>query len=260
LWSVDRSAQHLDHDRAENKRRRVMLTDAQLAEIRERTSQLVDEGCMVLDGIPWCHDAARAVASILPDAARYYDGTGYVFIGDTGIPYGHGWVELEDGTIVDAAVEQFRVVEGLTGWPGTEDIAVIPPGHPWQQRYVGSSVLRSIFHEPGSLGLAVAFLDSEPQAYETVDPIPGFDWDGRVESLDGLSLGPIDVRDGALYAYGYRAASVGRNGQVTCHYLPPESHPRGWEIAAVLGQGSSCNPDEKIIKSELAKIKRRVLR
>lgn len=41
-------------------------------------------------------------------------------------PYGHWWIRLEDGTIVDTAASQF----------GERSPLVIPPGHPMQSRYV----------------------------------------------------------------------------------------------------------------------------
>lgn len=53
----------------------------------------------------------------------------------------HCWVELSDGTIVDPTVLQFsdsRFDEADTayaGFPGTDTVAVVPPGHPFAANY-----------------------------------------------------------------------------------------------------------------------------
>lgn len=45
----------------------------------------------------------------------------------------HAWVIKPDGTIIDATIEQFSHI--LSDWPGYNDIAVIPKGHPFTKHY-----------------------------------------------------------------------------------------------------------------------------
>lgn len=54
----------------------------------------------------------------------------------------HCWIELHDGTIVDPTIRQFSdprfgkdADPELADFPGTDTVAVIPPGHPFRRHY-----------------------------------------------------------------------------------------------------------------------------
>lgn len=46
----------------------------------------------------------------------------------------HTWIEFPDGTLLDPTITQF-MGEGHPSVPGTKRTAVVPPGHPFAERY-----------------------------------------------------------------------------------------------------------------------------
>lgn len=87
-----------------------------------------------------CGDATREAFDLIVDASCLSGDLVFGIVFHTGVPggwpnvdqaklvrpYGHWWIELEDGTIVDVASSQF----------GHRSPLVIPPGHPMQRLYV----------------------------------------------------------------------------------------------------------------------------
>jgi hypothetical protein len=55
---------------------------------------------------------------------------------------GHVWNVLENGTIIDASVDQFA--ENVSGWPGFPWMAIIPPNHPFAVHYESGGELENM--------------------------------------------------------------------------------------------------------------------